>query len=626
VRLLLVNPPLSSGGGDVSPPLGLCSLAAWLRPRGHDVSILDLDLLPKHDPREHIVEFERLLRDVTPDAVGITSMFNNSLIAERLFHRAKTIAPDVATIAGGPHFGALATASLARIDALDYVVAGEGERALDTLLAALATHDTVEAIPGVASRRSPVPSKPELIDMQTLAPMWSGMGDALPLKPYRRHTADGPHAIYIEAGRGCPFACSFCATAPFWERRFRVKRPEVLVDDMRFLFEAHGYDTFLLVHDLPTVDMPFILELSQRIIDARLPVRWMINNRPDIDLTGLLPTMRLAGCYKMFIGVESASASVQRSILKKASVPNAIGNIDTLLASGMTCTTSFVIGFPAETREQLAHTIRLATAFKLKGVETVQLHRLRLWPPAPLVEAGLSVTFDESSFRLEYPFPDPAVADVDSIRSDPAFFSGYFVPDSSAAAPSELAQCERFFSYGIAATPLTHACLWNLAGDVALDMFLDAVRDKGISLPAAGEDVVDSFIATEDCLREWISRTTIPEWSRRLIDAVLDYERWRIDLLRRLSVDAEESIETAVKLPDLVVRLCAERPLSEELLQRQRVRVRRTAVTFVADVHLLDETVDHGSGHRKAVPIAVESGGTNSLSRNQSLASPGSRR
>ena len=80
-----------------------------------------------------------------------------------------------------------------------------------------------------------------------------------------------------------PFSCTFCATAPFWERKYRVN-DESIIEEMRFLFESYGYNGFMLVHDLLTADKRFINAFSEAMINPRLPVEWMANHRTDIDL------------------------------------------------------------------------------------------------------------------------------------------------------------------------------------------------------------------------------------------------------------------------------------------------------------------------------------------------------
>src|SRR6516165_5064187 len=110
MRVLLVQPPLQPGR-EVAPPLGLCTLAAWLTSQGHDISILDLDLECKYTHQHPRLSYLDLLRahikDVGPAVVGITSMYNNSLQAQHLVEAVKQTNSAIVTVAGGSHFGAL---------------------------------------------------------------------------------------------------------------------------------------------------------------------------------------------------------------------------------------------------------------------------------------------------------------------------------------------------------------------------------------------------------------------------------------------------------------------------------------------------------------------------------------
>src|SRR5262249_14108661 len=145
----------------------------------------------------------------------------------------------------------------------------------------------------------------DLLDLTAIPNTWSTVAKRVNLARYAATIPRGVdhRSMYVEAGRGCPFACSFCATSPFWHLRYRVKSAGVIIEEMRWLNEVLGYDSFMLVHDLLTVNRHFLNEFSEAMQDARLPVRWMANHRTDISLEGLLPKMKSAGCWKVFMGV-----------------------------------------------------------------------------------------------------------------------------------------------------------------------------------------------------------------------------------------------------------------------------------------------------------------------------------
>src|SRR5258708_1870700 len=389
MRVLLVHPPLLPAG-EVTPPLGLCTLASWLLKIGHEVRVLDLDLETRglsHPGRQYLEIFARAMLDFQPQAVGLTSMYNNSLQAESLLRAAKRIDPEVITVAGGSHFGALGRQALKRIPELDYAIQGEAEPSLEAFLRGVPPAE----VPRLQYRQDgEIRANPSrgLMNLADLPPMWVTLPGIVALERYAAtiRRLSPRRIIYIEAGRGCPFACTFCATAPFWEQRYRVKPVERIVDEIRYLHQEFGYDSFSLVHDLLTANAKFMSAFCDAMLDSRLPVECMANSRTDIRLRGLVPKLKAAGCWKLFYGVESASDRVQKVIDKHLKMDQALATLRDLTEHGISATTSFVMGFPDETKDELSSTIALGARLKLMGIETVQYHRLRLFPPARLCQ------------------------------------------------------------------------------------------------------------------------------------------------------------------------------------------------------------------------------------------------
>src|SRR6266545_23485 len=488
MRVLLLQPPLLPAA-EVTPPLGLTTLASWLMAHGHETRILDLDLEVREretaEEDRYVPLFERALAGFAPDVCAVTSMYSNSLQAEHLMRAGKRLRPDLVTVAGGAHFGALGSASLRRLPELDFAIQGEGEPALSGLLDALAAGgDSWKGIPSLCYREdgeiriNPATAQ---IDLATLPPMWSTLGEALDIQRYARTIQPGSarRVIYIEAGRGCPFACTFCATAPFWKRQFRVKPAGRIVDEIRYLHEEHGYDSFMLVHDLLTVSPKFMAEFCDAMLAAKLPVEWMANSRTDIRLKGLLPKMKASGCWKLFFGIESASERVQKVIDKHLDPKTAETTVAELSEHGISCTCSFVLGQPDERAEELSEAIALGARLKLLGADIVQFHRLRMWPPAPITTSPLPVEFDLDSLRIEYPFVQVPAEHVEAILAYNDFFSGYFVPDTTAGSPMQLAQVEMFFHHAVTMAPYTVAALGQLTHGGMVPTFYEALAEVG---------------------------------------------------------------------------------------------------------------------------------------------------
>jgi len=480
------------------------------------------------------------ITDFGPAVVGVTSMYNNSLQAQRLVQLAKQQDPVIVTVSGGSHFGALGIQSLRRIPELDYVVEGEAELAFASLLEALEKKRETSQIPRLCYRLHGElrrnPSGP-LMNLSDLLPMWTTLQDTIRLDRYAGTTPrQSPRRlIYIEAGRGCPFACTFCATSPFWQRKYRVKPIRRILDEIRFLHQEFGYDSFILVHDLLTVDQQFISEFCDAMLDARLPVEWMANSRTDIRLHGLLSKMKASGCWKLFFGVESASPRIQASVRKYLQPGGALATVRELLDNGISATCSFVIGFPDELPTDLSSTIDLATRLKLWGVETVQFHRLRLWPPAPLSRSGLRAEFDEDSLRIEYPFIDVPEEDIIAIQTDREFFEGYFAPYSKAGSAAELAQVEMFFHHTVALAPLALSALSGFVKERLVPCFYQAVSQCGgiarRALDWESGNLYGNWTAISPLLECLIREAKLPDWQCKIVWALMNYEAHRLHFL-----------------------------------------------------------------------------------------------
>lgn len=540
MRVLLVHPPLSANR-EVTPPLGLCTLAAWLRGQGHEIRMLDLDLAVKGLPDGQDVYRRTLVReleDFAPAAVGVTSMYNNSLQAERIVKAAKHFDSSVVTVAGGSHFGALGRQALRRLPELDYAIEGEGEQSFARLLDTLENGRPATGIPRLHYRwNDELRSEPAsgLMDLSALPQVWPSLEGIVNLSRYAATVPEGSQrrTIYIEAGRGCPFACTFCATAPFWERKYRVKPVERIIEEMRYLYEEYGYNGFMLVHDLLTVDKQFINAFSDAMIESRLPVEWMANHRTDINLRGLLPKMKTAGCWAMFFGIESASARLQKEMRKGLTREGVVSTIRGLSDLGIASTCSFVIGFPDETPAELSATMALGAELKLMGAGMVQFHRLRTWPPAPLAKALLPSKFDIASLRIEYPFLDVPDGDASVIESDPEFFAGYFAPLSQAGTFAQLAQVELFFTQAAAAAPLTVAVAGRVMGSGMMEAFYEAISRAGGVTRAEVEADPSSMLPVWFLLRPVLERwfavdPSLEDWQRTLLRGVMTYEEQRL--------------------------------------------------------------------------------------------------
>jgi len=106
---------------------GLCYISASLKARGHDVSLIDLRQLSSWD------ELAPVIRNISPDVVGITMMsvdFDSALRAAGII---KEVDSRIPIIAGGPHPSLMEEELISRKE-IDYIFKGEAEVTLPDIL------------------------------------------------------------------------------------------------------------------------------------------------------------------------------------------------------------------------------------------------------------------------------------------------------------------------------------------------------------------------------------------------------------------------------------------------------------------------------------------------------------
>lgn len=358
---------------DVSIPLGLLSLAAVLEQEGVEVALIDWN----HEARAGRLPLDESLYetaaaridDESPDIVGFTTMCNSFHITLRMAEAWKRRRGDIPVILGGPQASVVDVAALEAFPFLDYILRGEAEVTLPRFLREWSAGTREYVTPGLTYRwGGRIARNPEadlLPDLDTLRMA------AYHLLPYSPAESGA-----IDAGRGCPFECTFCSTSRYWRRRFRLKSIDRILTEMRALRDQYGATHFSFQHDLFTLNGKRILEFCQRLCAERWNVEWACSARVDCVTPELLGRMAEAGCKAVFFGVETGSCRMQQEIRKRLKLDQVWTALDAALCAGMTPTVSFISGFPTETEDDLRQTFEMIERLLQREKVHVQGHLL----------------------------------------------------------------------------------------------------------------------------------------------------------------------------------------------------------------------------------------------------------
>jgi radical SAM superfamily enzyme YgiQ (UPF0313 family) len=462
---------------DLQPHLGLISLIAVLRQQGHAAMLYDpkLDLDAGTVALRPGVYAELAARIATsePEIVGFTALGCNFVCTLKIARALRASLPGVAIMLGGPHASILDREIIERYHEFDVIARQEAETTIGPLVEALAGRGTLGDVCGITFRRDGIarrtPDAGPVLDL-----------DALPFPAYDAYPIAelGLEELRVDAGRGCPFRCTFCSTASFFGRRYRLKSAARLVEELLRLRSEYGVERFGLSHDLFTVNKVKVREFCRAVEPYGL--RWSCSARIDCVDDDLLAEMRNAGCHGIYYGVETGSARMQHVVAKDLDLALYHPRVTKTLDLGMQAVASFITGYPEETIEDQNETLELIgeSVRRYSSDLTIQLHVLTPEPGTLLYEQHPDLLAYDGHLS-DFVFPPIEPDDETLIREDGRVFvcHQYFAAGVERARTIEVAQ--GFWALSM----VGRAMLRKLAGETS--SFSALVRNFGSILRAS---------------------------------------------------------------------------------------------------------------------------------------------
>lgn len=344
----------------ITPPLGLGYLASYAKKYGHEVLIIDA--LRDNLSNEAVVE---KINSENISYVGITclSAFYKEVVdlSKKLKEYGKKV------FIGGIHPTFMPEQTLIDTGA-DYVSLGEGEISFRKLLDANFDGSGIQGIYNLENLTEK-PLKGERVDNLDDIPFpdWEQISPkSYPRAPHGAVTKNYPIGI-ITTSRGCPYACKFCASPNFYERKIRFRSPKNVVDEIEYLVKNHGVKEIHFEDDNFTLKREHAYEICKMIVERKIKISFSCPNgiRADKVDRELLMMMKKAGCYCFAYGIESANPQILKNISKDEDLNTIKKSIDIAADCGIDCVGFFIFGLPGETKQSIEETINFALSSKL---------------------------------------------------------------------------------------------------------------------------------------------------------------------------------------------------------------------------------------------------------------------
>ena len=343
-----------------TPPLSLGYIAAYLEGDGHEVKILDACAL-ELDIEKTVDQAESF----RPDLIGLTVLTNYKKYAKALAGKIKERMPGVVTVLGGAHATYFFEEILDDMPGIDHVIRGEADTVILDYARYLNDPEKLHTLKGLVYRdtggKIVVNPPVDLVrDLDTVPmPSWH-LYDMSLYRPLPRQYRRLPFFTMITS-RGCWWhRCKFCFQAGYCGVEYRRNSPERVVQELGILYHKYGIREIAFWDDTFIVNFNWLKTFTDLLKQKRLDVSWTASGRANTITEKIIHTIYDAGCWSMFIGVESGNQELLNMIDKGITLEQAREVFRAANKTGIETRGAFMLGLPGETPKTGKETIKFA--------------------------------------------------------------------------------------------------------------------------------------------------------------------------------------------------------------------------------------------------------------------------
>jgi hypothetical protein len=312
-------------------------------------------LCEAHDKGKPLTPFVReylnLILAEKPDAFGISMIFSEQLPIGAFLGKLVRQTTGLPVVFGGSCFADTAEHFLKWYpESADVIIAGEGEEALKLFLE---DFKNLERVPGAVffkdgQVQKTAKSFPKDIDFY-------GVPDFSDVDPDRYFSPEP--VIPLLLSRGCYWRrCTFCVHYRSAGLTYRMHTMDFTIDMLKS-FVAKGIRNFAFIDEM--ISPKHFTWLAEGIKEANLNISYYALTKPTREFTpAILAMLRESGCKYLLWGLESGCQRVLDLIDKGTKVPDISQLMKDAHAAGIANHVFMIAGFPTETEEEYAETLK----------------------------------------------------------------------------------------------------------------------------------------------------------------------------------------------------------------------------------------------------------------------------
>jgi radical SAM superfamily enzyme YgiQ (UPF0313 family) len=351
-RVLLIFPNYSESYYvyPTQPATGLGYIAEALKCQEIEYDVIDIGL------GYSVKDLFKKIDFFHPDLIGMSMMTFRYRQNYQVLSLIKDAYPSIDIMVGGSHISVMREDVLKNCSAVDYGVVLEGEETI----VELCNGKELSQIKGLIYRNHNRViyngDRPFIDDL-----------DSVPFPTYEKYELSryGSRTISIVSSRGCPYACIYCPVGSAIGRKFRVRTPKHVVDELAYWYER-GYRRFGFVDDNFTLIKDRVYQICDEIEKRGLKgLDLQCGNgvRADQIDRKLLERMKEVGFSYIAFGVEAGNNKILANLKKHEDIKTMEKAIKDACELGYRVGLFFLVGTPGETWEDVKDSIALALKY-----------------------------------------------------------------------------------------------------------------------------------------------------------------------------------------------------------------------------------------------------------------------
>jgi radical SAM superfamily enzyme YgiQ (UPF0313 family) len=178
----------------------------------------------------------------------------------------------------------------------------------------------------------------------------------------------------VLASRGCPHPCEYCSVQTYYDRTFRSRPVEEVIEDLR-LIKSLGGRRVLILDDNPIGNVRY----AKQLFEAMIPLKMEWASQMTINIARnkeLLDLAARSGCRSLSIGLESVSQENLEGIDKGFNkAPRFAEDLAAIRAKGIQVIALMMVGLDGDDTSSFERTLKFLVENKLAF--------LKLFTPCP---------------------------------------------------------------------------------------------------------------------------------------------------------------------------------------------------------------------------------------------------